>query len=105
MAVLFAICPLRIRVSMSPSGSLIAILAIPALPARLDHARDLALRGQLPERDARQAELAVVSARTARQDAAVADAHLGTIARQLRQLQGRVETLLGIAALVHDDRL
>src|SRR5438270_5550208 len=43
------------------------------LPARLDHAGDQALVGQLPEHDPRQAELAVISARPAGQLATVAN--------------------------------
>ena len=44
---LWARWPLRIRVNMSPRGSLIDMAYLP-LPARLHHARDLARRGQLP---------------------------------------------------------
>src|SRR3546814_5675944 len=52
------------------------------LPARLDHARDLATRGQLAERDARHAELAVIAARTPGHLAAVADARRRRVPRQ-----------------------
>ena len=61
--------PLRMRVSMSPSGSVIDIVG-PSLPARLDHAGDLARRGQIAQRDAAELELAIVAARAAGQLAA-----------------------------------
>ena len=48
------------------------------LPARLDHAGDLAGRGQFAQRDARQLELAIEGARAAGQLAAVADARLAS---------------------------
>src|SRR3972149_11688110 len=91
------------RVIMSPRGSFMFIAAL--LPARLDHAGDLPLRGQFPERDPRQLELAVIGARPARQAAAVADARARRIARHLRELEPRREALLGRAALIDRDRL
>src|SRR3546814_5959551 len=59
------------RVSISPKGSLIAILAV-LLPARLDHAGDLAGGCEVAQCDARQLELAVIRAGPARQLATVA---------------------------------
>src|SRR5512147_395497 len=55
--------PFRMRVSMSAMGS-VMFIAIPLrlLPARLDHARDLASEGELPEADPAQLELANVGA-------------------------------------------
>src|SRR3954447_1636610 len=100
-----AICPLRMRVSMSPSGSLIAIGAFPLLPARLDHARDLAVRGQLAQRDPRQTELPVVGPRPPGDHAAVADPHPRAVAGHRRQLEGRLEALLRLARAVHHDLL
>src|SRR2546425_8314677 len=59
---------LRMRVRRSATGSLIMVSAL--LPARLDHARDLALEGQFPEADAAGLELPQVPARPAAQLAA-----------------------------------
>src|SRR5512132_3271003 len=58
--------PLRMRVSMSATGSVtIAMesLSLGWLPGGLRHARDLALQGQVPEADSAQLELAEVPAR------------------------------------------
>src|SRR5215213_4835267 len=95
--------PLRMRVSRSPKGSVIAI-PLP-LPARLGHARDQALVGQLPKHDPRQAELAVISARPAGQLAAVADPGRIRIARHLSHLETRDQALGLVPALVVRDRL
>src|SRR3972149_8866041 len=46
---------LRMRVSMSAMGSV--TMSCPLLPRRLDHARNLALQGQLPEADPAHVEL------------------------------------------------
>src|SRR5260370_23896163 len=78
---------------MSPRGSLIVIACFP-LPARLEHAGDLAVGGQVAHRDARQLELAVVAAWPAGQRAAVAHPARGGGARHLGKLQLRRETLL-----------
>src|SRR5829696_9646945 len=56
-----AMIPLRIRVRKSAMGS---VMLMP-LPARLGHARDVALVRHLPQADAAQAELLVDGARTA----------------------------------------
>src|SRR3954451_6940889 len=88
-----ACCPLRIRVSMSPKGSLMVIDSDP-LPARFEHAGDLARGGQLADGDARQLELAVIAARPARHRAAVANPGRRGIARHLGQLQLCLEALL-----------
>src|SRR5258708_23345057 len=77
---------------MSPSGSLIVIARLP-LPARLEHAGDLAGRGQLAHRDPRHPELAVVAARPPGQRAAVADPRSRAVARQLSELQLRLEAV------------
>src|SRR5512136_605215 len=61
---------LRMRVRKSAMGSVI-VIAHP-LPARLGHAREVALQGQLAETQAAQLELADVGARTTAQFAAVA---------------------------------
>src|SRR5271154_3465602 len=87
-------CPLRIRVSMSPRGSLIVMRILP-LPARLDQARDLSGRGQFANRDPRQPELAVIAARPPGQLATVADARRRAVPRQARELQLRFKTLFG----------
>src|SRR6185437_11526899 len=89
---LCARCALRIRVSISPKGSVIDIIRLP-LPARLDHAGDLAGRGELAQCDARQLELAIGAARAAGQLAAIADACLRAVARHLAELELGRETL------------
>src|SRR3546814_3517689 len=75
------------------------------LPARLDHARDLALGGQLAERDARHAELAVIAARTPGHLAAVADARRRRVPRQFGEPELRDEPVLERTRLVPDDPL
>src|SRR5919106_1139092 len=57
------------------------------LPARLRDARDQALVGQFPKHDPRQAEFAIIGARTPCQLAAVANARRVTVARKLRHLE------------------
>src|SRR6478735_11207396 len=91
------------RVSSSPRGSVIAIRK--SLPARLDDAGDQALVGQLPEHDPRQAELAVISARTAGQLAAVANPGRVPVARQFSHLQTRDQALGLVLRLIVRDRL
>src|SRR5258708_7160203 len=56
------------------------------LPGGLGDARDLAGERELAERDAGDAEAAVEAAGPAAERAAVADADLGGVARELRQL-------------------
>src|SRR4051794_32407543 len=90
------------RVSRSPSGSVIAIYL--PLPARLDHAGDQALVGQVPQHDPRQAELAVISARPAGQLAAVANPRRVRVARQLGHLEARDQALGLVARLIVRDR-
>src|SRR5262245_29352939 len=77
---------LRMRVRRSATGSLIMVSVL--LPARLDHARDLALEGELSEADAAGLELPQVPAGPAAQLAAV--------------VRARLE--LGRALLLHDQR-
>src|SRR5471030_1948704 len=91
-----------IRAIMSPMGSL---TDISPSPARLDHAGDLPRRRQLAKRDTRHLELAIESARPAGEQAAVADAHLGGVARQLGELQPRGEALFQRQVLIVGDRL
>src|SRR3970040_2191536 len=78
-------CALGILVSRSETGSM--LLMSVSSPTRLDHAREVALTGQVPEADAAQRELAHVRARTA--------AALAAIARADPVLQG----LLGLRHL------
>src|SRR3982751_4055775 len=94
--------PLRMRVSMSPRGSVIAILN--PLPARLDDAGDEALVGQVPEHDPRQAELAVISSRPAGQLAAVTNPRRVPVTRQLGHLQARHQALGFVTRLIVRDR-
>src|SRR5689334_3233725 len=99
---LLRICALRMRAIISPIGSLTAIA--PSLPARLHKTGDQALRPELTQRDTAQAMLTVIGARTAAQLTAVADARLGRVARQFRQLQRRSKTLFHRQFLVVRDR-
>src|SRR5690606_11006954 len=77
---------LRMRVSISPRGSLMDMISV-SLPAGLHEAGHQAQRSEFAKRDTRHVELAVVAARTPRHRAAIADARLGGVARHLRQLQ------------------
>src|SRR5690554_4865172 len=92
------------RAIMSLSGSLIIISRSP-LPAGLGHAGHLAQRSEFAQRDTAHLELAVVGARTARDLAAVADAHRGGVARQLGELEAGLETLLQRLGLIVGDGL
>src|SRR5215210_1393317 len=75
----FARWALRIRVSRSAMGSVMLIESFSPsrpLPARLDHAGQIALQRQIPQVDATQPELAVDTARAATDPAPVAVADL-----------------------------
>src|SRR5215470_15563111 len=98
------ICALWIRAIISPSGSFKAI-ARPSLPARLQKARDHALRSQLAERDTAHLELAIVGLRAAGDDAAIVNARRRRVARQLGEFQRRREALLHRLGLVVRDCL
>src|SRR5262249_19538586 len=98
-------CALRMRVSRSPSGSFIGIVADPPSPARLQQAGNEALGAEIAQRDARKLMLAVVAARPAGDGAAVAHAIDRRIARQLGELERRGETILDRFRLVPRDRL
>src|SRR4029453_1091689 len=91
------------RVSISPNGSVIAMRW--PLPARLRDARDQALVGQPPKHDPRQAELAIIGARTPGQLAAVANARRVTVARKLRHLEPCDQPLGLVLGLVVSDGL
>src|SRR5271165_1956781 len=93
---------LRMRVSMSPRGSFIAMILVSS-PARLDEARDHAPVAQLAHGDARHLHLAVEAARPARHLAAVAHADDRAVAGQRREPQARLETLLHRTRLVVGD--
>src|SRR5690606_14040624 len=95
-------CALRMRVSISPNGSL--IIECPPLPARLHEARNQPLGAEFAQRDARHAELAVIGPRTARHLATVADAGGVRVARQFGQLEARLEALLHGLRLVVRNR-
>src|SRR3954466_5774832 len=99
-----SVCPtiwaLRMRVSMSETGSLMLIGV--SLPARLDHAGHLALEREIAQLVASQSEFAVHAARPAGQRATVAQANRRRIARHLLQLVARdFLCLVGGAAVVH----
>src|SRR5689334_11123033 len=86
--------PLRMRARRSPMGSVIAISSNPSLPTCLGHARDLAELRQIAQRNAGQFQFAVVALGAARHLAAIMDAHLRGVARQLGELEARLKTLL-----------
>src|SRR5215211_1133689 len=83
------ICALRMRVSISPTGSL--IMGTPPLPARLHEARDQACGAEVAQRDPRHAELAVVGSRAPSDLAAVADPRRVRVAGQFGELEARLE--------------
>src|SRR5262245_62086411 len=90
------------RVIISPIGSFTPIA--PSLPARLHKAGNEAFGAKLAQRDTAQAMLAIISARTAAQLAAIAYARPGRVARQLGKLEGGGKTLLHRQLLVARDR-
>src|SRR5438067_5896347 len=92
------------RVSMSPIGSLIVIARLLS-PARFEHAGDLSRRGEFANRDARQFELAIHATRPTGQRAPVANPCLRAVARQLGELQLRLEALFRRRLAVAGDRL
>src|SRR5437868_1622055 len=98
-------CALRMRVNMSAMGSLMLICAL--LPARLDHAGDLAAHRDLADLVAREAELAERAARAARHRAAVAQPHGRGVARQRLELGARLvlRVVGGFRVLEHGEQL
>src|SRR6185436_19475562 len=82
--VFLRIWALRMRANRSPSGSFNAMRS--SSPARLHETGDHALGAELPERDTAHLQLAVIGARAPGDLAAIANAHFGGIARQLRKL-------------------
>src|SRR5262249_19028560 len=92
------------RAIISPSGSLKAI-ARPSLPARLQKARNRALRRELAQRATAHVELAIVGLRAAGDDTAVVHPRRRRIARQLGELQRGREALLHRPGLVVRHRL
>src|SRR5690606_24982986 len=76
-----------------------------SLPARLDQTRDQAQVAQLTQGDTAHLELAIVTTRTTRHFATVANADLGGVARQFGQLEGRLEALLDRQVLILNGRL
>src|SRR5512146_1860489 len=93
-------CALRMRVSISATGSHILIDHLPELPARLDHARNFTAHRDLPQLAARQTELAEYPARPAGQPAAVAQPDRGRVPRQFLQPEPRLIALFGRQSLV-----
>src|SRR5262249_39193638 len=96
-------CALRMRVIMSPSGSLSAMRS--SSPARLDEAGDQPLGTKIAQRDAAHLELAVKRARPPRHLAAIANARARRVARQFGKLERRREPILHRQVLVAGDRL
>src|SRR6185437_5411640 len=97
--------PLRMRVSKSPTGSVIAMVYGPPLPARLHDAGQGAQRSELPQRQPRQLELAIHGARTARDLAPIANARRRGVARQLGELEPRAEALFRRQPVIDRHRL
>src|SRR5258708_14946111 len=58
-----ACSPFRMRVSISAIGSVVVILAPPALPRSLDHPGNLTRERQLPETDPAQFKFAEIASR------------------------------------------
>src|SRR6185436_19462179 len=81
-------CALRMRVSMSAMGSLMLMFSL--LPARLDHAGDLAAHSDLADLVAREPELAECAAGAAGDGATVAQPYGRRVARQRLQLGARL---------------
>src|SRR5471032_4637 len=96
--------PLRMRVSKSPTGSVIMVYG-PPLPARLHDAGQSARRGEFAQREPRKLELAVHGPRTARDRASVANTRRRGVARQLGELEPGAEALLRRQLVVHRHRL
>src|SRR5258708_37135262 len=97
--------PLRIRVSKSPTGSVIAMVYGLPLPARLHDAGQSARRRKLTQRKARELELAIHRARPPRNRESVANARRRRIPRQLGKLDPGADTVLGAQLVVHRHRL
>src|ERR1700736_2874659 len=91
------------RVSISPSGSLIAIS--PSLPARLHEPGHHAPRPEIAKRDTAHPELAVDAAWPSGDLATQAHSSRAAIARQLGELDATLEALLGRLRLVLGHRL
>src|SRR5882757_7895756 len=97
--------PLRIRVSKSPTGSVIAMVYGLPLPARLHDAGQTARRRELTQRKARELEFVIHRARPARDRAAVANARRRGIARQLGKLEPSAEAIFRRQLVVDGHRL
>src|SRR3979490_1064056 len=96
--------PLRMRVSKSPTGSVIMVYG-PPLPARLHDAGQGARRRELSQSKARKLELAINGPRTARDLAPIANARRRRVARQIGKLEACIEALLWRQLVVHRHRL
>src|SRR5215475_12978679 len=96
---LLRICALWMRAIISPSGSFKAI-ARPSLPARLQQARDHALRSHVAQRNTTHLELPVVGLRAAGDDAAIVNPRRRRVAWQLGKFQRGREALFHRLGLV-----
>src|SRR5260221_7729627 len=92
--------PLRMRVSKSPTGSVIMVYG-PPLPARLHDAGQGARRRELSQSKARKLELAIDGPRTAGDLAPIAHARRRGVARQLGELEARGKALLRLQLVVN----
>src|SRR5215467_1211039 len=90
---LVRLCALRMRVIMSPIGSFRFIVGN-SLPARLHQPGDQPPGAEFPNCDAAHLQLAVIAPRATGHVASIADARRRAVARQGRQLDGGIETLL-----------
>src|SRR4051812_17068145 len=97
--------PLRMRVSKSPTGSVIAMVYGLPLPARLHDAGQSARRGELTQRKARELEFAIDRARPPGDRAPIADARRRGVARQLGKLEPGAEAILRRQLVVDRHRL
>src|SRR5262245_16892712 len=89
---------LRIRLSMSAMGS-VSTFGSSLLPARLRHARDGALVGELPQADAAEPELTEDRARAAAAAAARVLAHLEPLLAALLDTKRRLRHSLAVPSL------
>src|ERR1700722_18006013 len=90
------------RGSISPRGSFVAMI-FASSPARLDEARNQALIAKLAQRDARHLHLAIEATRPASHLAAIAHANDRAVARQRREADARLESLLHRTRLIIGD--
>src|ERR1700755_428116 len=87
------------RVSISPSGSFIA-MTLPSSPARLDEAWNQALIAKFAQRNARHLHLAIDTARPSRHFTTIAHANDRAVSWQRREADPRLEALFHRTRLI-----